>query len=257
MQSSVSATQSSSLFVQSLAKGLTLLEVFGEKPGVLSLTELADYSSLDRSTVQRMAHTLVAMGYLERGANGRGYQLGKKFLDRTFDYLRGEPLIERATPILIELQKETGERVDLSLFDDLSIVYAVRHQGKRLSFYSTLVGRRIPTYAASGGRAVMAHLPDADVDDIIARSDRRALTPKSITEPEAIWRKVREARQQRYAVAVEEALLGEIVLASAILQDGRPVGAIHIAGSRSEWDTEAFCDRFSPLAIGAAAALSV
>lgn len=244
------------LFVQSLAKGMSLLEAFSHKPGLLSLNELAAFSDLDRSATQRMAYTLVELGYLERGNNGRGYVLGRKCLDRTFDFLRGTPLIERATPILVDLQKESGERVDLSLFDDLSIIYALRHQTKRQSYFATLVGRRMPTFCSSGGRAIMSHLSQAMALDIISRSDLVALTPKTITDPEKIQTEIATARINGYALAIEESLLGEIVLASAILDhEGRPIAAVHIAGSCSEWTPDDFVRRFAPLTIGAAKAL--
>lgn len=243
--------------MQSVARALAVLEAFADSPGVFSLNELARHTGLDRSAVQRLAHTLIALGYLERGPGGKGYQLGKLVLDRCFDFLRGHPLIERATPILLELHKECAERVDLSLFDDLSIIYALRHQGKRLSFYSTLPGRRMPTWLTSGGRAIMAHLDDAIVDDILARSQFIPVTPKTLVDADAIREKIDEARRYRYSLSVEESLLGEIVLASAIVHEGLPVGAIHIAGSRADWEPDVFCRRFSPLAIAAAHALSV
>lgn len=250
-------TAQNNLFVQSLAKGLRLLEAFSGKPGPLSLNELATYTSLDRSATQRMAHTLVSLGYLERGHNGRGYVLGKKCLDITFDFLRAHPLIERATPVLIGLQKEVKERADLSLFDDLSIIYALRHQSKRQSFFATLVGRRIPTVFSSGGRAIMSCLSAAEVDDIIARSSLSPLTPKSITSPALLRQKVAEAKEAGYALAIEESLLGEIALASPIIDHaGQPIAAIHIVGSRSEWTPEDFSQRFAPLVISAARSLN-
>lgn len=244
-------------FNQSLAKGFGILEAFSQHPGPLSLNELVERSGLDRSSTQRMLHTLVALGYLERGPNGRGYVLGKKILDRTFDFLRGHPLLERATPILEQLQRECGERVDLSLFDDLTIVYALRRQTKRQTFFATLVGRRMPTFASSGGRAMMAHLSDAEVDDILARSHLKAYTPKTITNPDVIRERVQIAREQSYALSVEENLVGEVVLASAVVDHaGRPQAAIHIAGLLAEWTPESFAQRFSSLAISAARALS-
>jgi DNA-binding IclR family transcriptional regulator len=203
-----------------------------------------------------MAHTLAALGYLEKGPNGRGYVLGKKILERTFDFLRGSPLIERATPILTDLQKETGERIDLSLFDDLSIIYALRRQTKRQTFFATLIGRRIPTYCSSGGRAIMSFLSDEAVDDILNRSSLTALTPKTETKKDRIKAKIQEAKAMHYAMSLEESLLGEIVLACAILDHNQqPVAAVHIAGSCSEWTSEKFAQRFAPLAIETARAL--
>src|SRR6218665_1816219 len=145
---------SDNLFVQSLAKGIGLLEALGARPGALSLTDLADLTGIDRSTTQRMTHTLVQLGYMEKAATARGFVPGRKILDRTFDSLSHNLLIERASPILTDLQREAGERVDLSLFDDLSIIYAWRRQTKRQTFFSTLGGRRTPCYWWPGGRGM-------------------------------------------------------------------------------------------------------
>jgi DNA-binding IclR family transcriptional regulator len=242
------------LFLQSVARALDVLESFAAGPRPRSLGEIAKAAGINKSAAQRIGQTLLSRGYLERADNGR-LTLGRRLLDRSFDYLRSNPLIERATPVLIDLRKRADERVDLSLFDDTTTIYAIRLQSKRETFYATLPGRRIPTFVSSGGRACLAHLPDSEVDDILARSNRRPLTPKSMTEIPRIWERIREARHDGYSYAAEEALLGEVVLAAAVLQQGRPVGAVHIAGSLSEWSVADFRRRFAPLAIEAARAL--
>lgn len=244
------------LFLQSVARALDVLEAFARSPRPKSLGEIAAATGVNKSAAQRIGQTLLARGYLERADSG-GLTLGRRLLDRSFDYLRSNPLIERATPVLTDLRKLAGERVDLSLFDDTTTIYAIRLQSKRETFYATLPGRRIPTFLSSGGRACLACLPDERVEDILARSDRRPLTPKSQVELPQIWDKIREARSDGYCHAVEEALLGEVVLAAAVVDaQRRPVGAVHIAGSLSEWSVEDFRRRFAPLAMEAARALS-
>ncbi|UHC20079.1 IclR family transcriptional regulator (plasmid) [Methylobacterium currus] len=244
------------LFLQSVARALDVLEAFAASPRPMSLGELAQAAGTNKSAAQRIAQTLLSRGYLEHGRDG-GLVPGRRILDRSFDYLRANPLIERAMPVLVELRKAANERVDLSLFDDLTTIYAVRLQSKRETFYATLAGRRVPTFASSGGRACLAQLSDAAVDDILVRSDRRPLTQKTLTEPAKIWRKVKEARRDGYAYATEEALIGEVVLSAAVVAGpDRPLGAVHIAGSLSEWSPEDFRKRFAPLAIEAARALS-
>lgn len=244
-------------FNQSVAKAFDILEAFGVRPGPLSLTELVEISNLDRNSTLRMLHTLVALGYLERGPNQRGYVLGKKILRRTFDYLRGNPLIERANPVLIELQQDADEGVDLSLHDDLDIVYALRRQTRRRYYFATLVGRTMPVYRSCAGRAIMAHLPDDRVDDILARSELAAATPHTLTDPQDIWQKVLEARANGFAQTVQESLLGELAVSAAVLdRNGLPIAAIHIYGQLSQWTPEAFSHRFGPMVINAAQALS-
>ncbi|MDJ0387308.1 IclR family transcriptional regulator C-terminal domain-containing protein [Roseomonas sp. E05] len=244
------------LFVQSLQKGLALLEAFGKRPGELSLNELAALAGIDRSAAQRMAHTLLKLGYLERGAQGRGYTPGRRILDRSFDFLRSRPLIERATPLIIELQRSTGERVDFSLFDGQTIVYAVRRQSKRETFYATLAGRRLTSFSTAGGRACLAQLPRAEVEAMLARADLRPATPKTLLDPDAILARIEAARREGFALVQEEMLLGEVVVGAAVLErTGQPVAAVHIAGSLTEWPADRFAARFAPLALEAARAL--
>jgi len=245
------------LFLKSVERTFRVLEAFGVSYRPLSLAEIAKIAGMDKSGAQRICHTLLALNYLERDAADTGFVPGKRLLERSFDYLRYNPLIERAIPILIELRKNVQERVDLSLFDDLSVIYAYRLQSKRDSFAATLVGRRLPTYVASGGRAILAHLPDAEVDDILARSDRRALTSKTVTDVGEIWKIIRQARIDGYVLTQEEWLQGEIVIAAAITDAAqRPVAAIHVSASLSEWQVDDFRRRIAPLVMEAARALS-
>lgn len=218
--------------------------------------EMQQASGLDSSTVQRMSYTLVQLGYLERGPS-RTYGIGRKFLEPAFEFLRNSPVVQRASPILMQLQSETGERVDVSLFNDLSMIYALRRQTKRQTFYATLVGRQVPTYASSGGRVVMAHLEPAHRENILDRTEMKHITPKTITDRKEILARVEEAREKGFALCQEEMMLGEIVLACPILKNnGAPVGAIHVSGSLADWDVRSFEDRNAPLAIQAARSIS-
>lgn len=245
------------LFVNAIARSLQVLSAFHRSEKPMSLSDIAEASGIGRSAAQRVVHTLRALGYIERDASGSGYVPGIRILDHALDYLRLNPLIERATPILLDLRRNARERIDLSLFDDLRLVYAMRLQSKRETFFATLVGHSVPTFCTSGGRAIMAHLTNAEVDDIIERSDRRPFTDKTITSPDEVCEMVREARQFGYALTVEEVLVGEVALGVAILgPGGQPLGAIHVAGSLSEWTPDAFRTRFAPLAIEAANAIN-
>ena len=76
------APRTDTLYIQSLAKGMRVLECFADHPSPLSLNDIATFCDMDRSAAQRMAYTLVSLGYLERGGNGRGCVLGKKILER-------------------------------------------------------------------------------------------------------------------------------------------------------------------------------
>jgi DNA-binding IclR family transcriptional regulator len=245
------------LFVRSIERAMQVLSVFNHVDRPLSLSEIAQIARIDRSAAQRMVHTLRVMGYIRRDPTGHGFVPGIRILDHTLDLLRLDPLVRRATPVLQELRKSVRERVDLSLFDDLRVVYAVRLQSKRQTFYTTLVGHSVPTFCSSGGWAILSKLPDDRVHDIIDRSDRRPFTPATLTEAPAILDQIAETREQGFALGVSQILTGEIALGFPVLDaTGAPVAAIHVAGSQAEWNATDFTNRFVPLASEAARAIS-
>jgi DNA-binding IclR family transcriptional regulator len=253
----VSSGKGSPLFVKSLEKAMNVLQSFDRGDAFQTLQQIAESSHIDKSTAQRLSYTLRELGFLEQCPVTRRYRIGRKALDLTFNYLRNDPLVERATPILIDLARTTNERVDLSIMDGTDIVYVARFQSKRQTFATTLIGRRVPAFCTAGGRSMLAHMDDDQVREFIGRSKLTPLTQFTIIEPEAIFQRVTLARRRGYAVNVEECLPGEIVVSAAVTGDrGIPVGAVHVAGSMSEWVPDEFEKKIAPTVVAAARALS-
>ncbi|HEX5129098.1 MAG TPA: IclR family transcriptional regulator C-terminal domain-containing protein [Usitatibacter sp.] len=244
------------LYVGSLEKGLRVLGAFDAGRQFLTLREIAQACDMDKSAAQRFSHTLVQLGYLEKCGDTKRFSLGKKVLELSFNYLRASTLVEAASPVLIELQKASGQRVNLSLFDDTSIIYAIRQLSKREYYYSSLIGRRMPIYCTSGGRMMLAHLSKEEMNDILKRCEMKPITPRTIHEPARVRAKIAEAREKGYALTVEETVLGEQVVAGAILVGDKPVAAVHVAGSLGEFTPAQFEKKFAPLAAEAAHALN-
>jgi IclR family transcriptional regulator, pca regulon regulatory protein len=245
------------LFTNSIARAMQVLAAFHHADRPLSLADIAQRAGLDRSAAQRLVHTLRALGYIRRDDADRGFLPGIRILDHTLDFLRMHPLIRHATPVLLELRRNVRERVDLSLFDGQRVVYAARMQSKRETFYATLVGHSVPTFCSSGGWAIMARLTPHEARGIIDASDRTLFTPRTLTDPDQIMDEISQTRDRGYSIAVEQILLGEIAIGVAVTDaQGRPVGAIHIAGSLSEWTPEDFSTRVAPLALEAGRAIS-
>jgi DNA-binding IclR family transcriptional regulator len=205
-----------------------------------------------------MVHTLRTLGYLRRDEGGRGFLPGLGLLDHTLDVLRLDPLVRRATPVLQELRQSVKERVDLSVFDDLRVIYAVRLQTKRQTFNTTLVGHSVPTFCSSGGIAILSRLPEQEALDIILRSDRRPFTPHTLQDPDAIMEQVVLARARGHALVCNQILVGEIAAGFPVMgADGRPVAAIHVAGSLSDWAPDDYTEFVLPFAEQAARAISL
>ncbi|HWJ72265.1 MAG TPA: IclR family transcriptional regulator [Kaistia sp.] len=248
----------SPLFIRSFDKVMRVLEVFGQSERYLALSEIVVLSGLDKPQAQRCTHTLVATGYLEKDPKSGRFCLGKKCLDLSFHFLRTHPLVMAATPILLQLRRDCAERTNLSLFDRTTLVYAIRLHGKReYPQFSTLIGRRMATFCSAGGRAMLSALPDEEVVEIIAESDLTPRTPDTITDPARILDEVRKSRERGYGFVVNESAPSEVTVAAPVLDAaGRPVAAVHVAGTLTKWDSEEYERRFSPYVVEAARSLS-
>lgn len=246
----------SSLRIKSLDKALRVLEAFNDGQRYMHLSEIVEATGIEKSAVQRATHTLRENGYLEQDPKTRQFAIGRKVLELSFHFLRTHPLIDRATPVLIDLRRSARERVDMSIVDGDSLLYVVRLQSKRETFFATLIGRRVPMFCTAGGRAVLSLLPEDEAEAIVRNSDRVVLTKNTITDPQTIMGKVREARVAGYALQVEECLPGEVVVAAAVTDEsGRPVGAVHIAALLGELTVAEFERRMAPLVTSTGRAL--
>lgn len=245
------------LYVASVAKAFRVLEAFANTITDLSLVELAEQTGMDKSACQRFAHTLWKLGYLDKDEKTRRFRLGKPILDLAFYYLRSNALVELATPALVDLRNSCGERANLSLFDGTTTIYVIRQQTKREYFDGSLIGRRIPVFCTAGGRSILAQLPSDEVNSILDQSDLQQRTPRTITDKQELLKEIRKAAKKGYGVAIEETHLGEITVGAPIMDgNGRPVAALHIAASTSDWSAEEFERRFAPLVMETAQTLS-
>jgi IclR family transcriptional regulator, pca regulon regulatory protein len=248
----------SPLLIQSFDKVMRVLEAFGRSEQYLGLSEIVALTGFDKPQVQRSTHTLVVTGYLEKHPRTGRFCLGKKCLDLSFHFLRSHPLVAVATPVLLQLRRDCGERTNLSLFDRTTLVYAIRLHGKRdYPQFTTLIGRRMATFCSAGGRAMLAALPNAEVWEILADSDLGPMTADTITDPDQIMTEIEKTRARGYGFVVNESAPSEVTVAAAVLDAaGQPVAAVHIAGSLTRWSPSDYEERFSPFVVETAKALS-
>ncbi|WP_045392559.1 IclR family transcriptional regulator [Falsirhodobacter sp. alg1] len=249
--------ENDALFVRSVGRAMAVLSSFHAAEHPLSLSEIARAADLDRSTTQRLVHTLRKMGYIRRDRHDRGFIPGIRIYDHALDAMRLDSLNQRAVPYLLELRGAVNERVDLSLFDDLRLVYVSRVQPERKRLHDLLVGLSVPAYCTSAGWAAMSKLPDETVRDIIRRSDRIQHTPRTIVDENALMDKVHQCRKQGYAVALEQLLMGEVAIAAAVSgPSGIPLGSVTITALVSDWSPEAFEQAMAPALMQTVRAIS-
>ncbi|WP_022870551.1 IclR family transcriptional regulator domain-containing protein [Yaniella halotolerans] len=193
------------LFVQSFARGLEVIEAFGQTP-TMTLTEVAEATGLSRATVRRFLHTLVSLGYMR--ANEKNFQLTPKVLNLGFAYLSSQPLVELIDPVLANLSKQLGQSTSASVLDTTDVVYIARKETTSIMRINITVGTRFPAYATSMGRVLLAGLSDAELETYFAEAELAEVTDYTITDPAWLRREIAEIRAQGFAVVTEELEVG-------------------------------------------------
>ena len=168
--------------IQSVSRALSILELFSDKRPSLSVRQVAEITGLNRATCYRFCQTLKNLGYLEE-IGDRRFRPGLKAVSLAHSALSSRELPELAHPYLRRLREEINETVNMGLLDDTEVVYVARVLSDHLISLRLYVGSRLPAYASSLGRAILAFLPEEQAASIIApeRASTRSRPTRSST----------------------------------------------------------------------------
>jgi len=245
------------MFNQSVEKAFAVLGAFSVGKHALNLAEIAASARITPSSALRSIHTLVALGYLVRNDRLHGWTLSSRTLSIGYPYLASHAVIELATPHLVELNQACGESVSLSEPDGTEMVFIARFPSHKRFLIHMPVGRRLPMYCTSAGRAYLSTLPRDEVREVLKRSTLRALTPHTLTQVPQILEIIDSARELGYAWASEECYRGDLTVGAPIMgADGRAIAAINISGPTSRWTSPDLRARLAPLLLETARAAS-
>lgn len=251
------ARKDDALMVNSVEKAFRVLSAFGRQHQTLNLSQVASETGMDVSAAQRFTHTLTKLGYLRKDAQTKRFELTAKTLDLGYHFVRSSRLLDRAMPYLMHLSKETEETVNLTVREETEIIFVSRFLSRHVLNTDVIIGTRMPAYATAPGIAMLSRLPEDEAMAIIDASDRRAYTPSTTWQREALREKLRQSAAQGYATAFEEVYIGDASIAAVVVDHhGRPEGAVNIATSTSRYSHEEVVSRFSSLVIAAAHAIS-
>jgi len=211
--------------VQSLAKGLAVIEAFGPDAPSMTLSEVARRVGLTPGSAQRILRTLERLGYV--GSDGQRFSLRPRTLQLGYAYLSALPLAAVVQPLLTALTEATGETSYLALLDGADVVYVARATAKRLRRDYMSVGTRLPAHATSPGKVLMAALPPEALDGLLARvALQQRLTPRTIADRGALTAELVQARRRGYAVNDQETIMGLRSISVPVTVGGRVAAAL-------------------------------
>jgi len=229
----------SSLFIGSTEKTFQVLHAFDGPSRYMALGDIARASGLDRSATQRIVHTLEVLGYLYRVPETRTYGLTTKVLQFSFNYIRANELIDKASPYLLEISRNLGETTNLQELDGHEIVFVARFPGRHLVNIDIVVGARLPALFTASGIAILSRLPEERVREVLEQTPLEPMTHFTETNPGKLLERVRSVARRGYAVIENETVLGDISVAAPITDhNGMAVAAINISVPTSRWSVD-------------------
>lgn len=217
--------------IQVLDRALALLEVLSHQGPDLTLAQLSELLKLHKSTTHRLIMVMERHRLIEKNSNTGKYRLGLKLFELGTKAIAQLDLRERARPFLERAVLETGETVHLCVYDDGEVVYLDKVEPTRSVRLASSVGRRNPAYCTAVGKAIMAFLPESQVESAVAKHGFRQLTRNTLSNMLELKAELVRVRKLGYAVDNEENEEGVCCVGAAVWSFGpHPVAAISVSG---------------------------
>ncbi|UCF97384.1 MAG: IclR family transcriptional regulator [Spirochaetaceae bacterium] len=225
--------------IQSLDKGLYLLEVVEQANRPLTLGELWSKLRWDKATIHRLLATLERRGYVLRDQETKKYSLGLKIYG-LYNSLKRNLDIQRITkPYLIELAGTTGESAHLAVVVEKYVVFIDRYSSLEMLSVNTQIGAREPLYCTALGKAYLAFQEEKTLEELYPEN-LVAYTQRTITSIAKLRANLDLVRRTGYAVDDEEYIDGICCISAPILNEFRaPIAMIGISGPKHRLPNDA------------------
>jgi IclR family transcriptional regulator, acetate operon repressor len=217
--------------VQSLARGLALLDSLAESPGGISLTDLCQQVGLSVSTAHRLLTTLEEHGYVRCDPASRFWSVAVQAFIVGSAFVKARNLVEIARPHMRALMEDSGETANLAVLDGVEAVFLAQVECRQMMRALAFPGIRVPLHCSAVGKALLAALPDPILAEVLRRKGLPRFTPKTITTLVALRRELDEVQRCGYAIDDQEHSVGLRCVAAVIYDENRqPAGAVSLSG---------------------------
>jgi len=233
-------------FVESLDRGLRLLQKFGDASGPMTLSDLARAAGLPRATARRILFTLERSGFV--ATDGKLFTLTPHVLTLAASFLRSSQVVTVLQPVLDRIATSAQEISSLAVLDGEEVVFIARGSPARVFSAGLDIGYRLPAFCTSVGRVMLGQFDDAELASRLPRMRREPMTPHTVTDPKRLLAAIISDREQGYSLVDREAEPGFRSISVPIRRyDGVIIAAINMGAHVDRISTGEMIDRFLPL----------
>jgi DNA-binding IclR family transcriptional regulator len=216
-------------FIRSLAKGMHILELLSDNEA-LTVTQVAKMMNINRAGSHRFLSTLKELGYADKDDSSRYYltskviELGMKVLDR-FE------IRKIARPFLQELSNKFNETINLGYFNGEEVLTIDKIDSTEILRMDAGIGGGEPAYCTSLGKAILAFLPDTQLEEYLREIELTPFTPNTVISKDKLKEELMHIKENGYSIDDEELSVGLRCIGAPLFDhSGQAVYAISISG---------------------------
>ncbi|NPV51967.1 MAG: IclR family transcriptional regulator [Firmicutes bacterium] len=217
--------------IESVAKALQILTLFGIDKPKWRVTEIARELGMQKSTVHRLLATMQEYGFVRKDTEGAHYSLGLRIFELGSLVFSTLDLRNIAVSYLHKLSNQCGETVHIGVLNEVEVM-SIESVETQSGLKSTIiVGKRAPLYCTGVGKALLAFLPADERNKIIDRLQFQKFTANTIIDKEVLTKELDDIRSRGYAVDNMEHEVGVRCIAAPIWdRTGKVVASLSVSG---------------------------
>ncbi|GGC67576.1 IclR family transcriptional regulator domain-containing protein [Chelatococcus reniformis] len=241
-------------FIESLDRGLRVLQVFGAEHRQMTLSDVAKAANLPRATARRILFTLERAGFVS--GDGKLFQLLPRVLTLASAYLSSNQIVAVMQPAMDRLASQAREVCSLAILDGGEAVFVARASPARVFSSGLEIGYRLPAYCTSVGRVLLGGLSNEELARTIDALEPVKATPLTIVDKQLLLATVITDRSKGYSLVDQEAEDGFRSIAVPVRRyDDVIVAAINIGAHVDRISTGDMIDRYLPMLQSASASI--
>ncbi|MEH2624012.1 IclR family pca regulon transcriptional regulator [Bradyrhizobium sp. AZCC 1719] len=241
-------------FIESLDRGLRVLEIFGGSRQPMTLSDLAKAAELPRATARRILFTLERAGFV--ATDGKLFRLTPRVLVLASSYLASNHVVSVLQPALDRLSAEAQEIASMAILDGDDVVFIARASPTRIFSSGIDIGYRLPAFCTSVGRVLLSRLADDELAAVLDRMELAPLTPFTVTDKKQLLKTIVADRAQGYSLVDREAEPGFRSVSVPVRRyDGAIIAAINMGAHVDRVSAEEMVEKFLPRLREAAASV--
>ncbi|GAA5232771.1 helix-turn-helix domain-containing protein [Verticiella sediminum] len=242
---SPAGSEKNSEFLDTLANGLRLMEAFDEQRRSMTIQSAAELLRITRPASRRILLTLAELGYLHQ--DERQFALAPKAIELGYRYFRSLGLAAAVRPHLQTLSRELGAGAAIGMLAGTDVLFVERVEADRPIKLDLRAGDRLPAYAHSLGRALLALLPEERLAAHLPTGTFSKLSPHTVTERKKLLKELERVRERGWSFVNSELVAGLFGVAIALPSAAGPaVLGLNVTSIGEPWSTAQLEQRIVP-----------